>query len=145
MYRFARLLALTLTVGCLSAAVANDASACRCKEPPPERAYRDSAAVVRARVTKFVPAPEGEGGTAILSVLKAWKKDVPTELAVTTLTSCAYPFQEQHDYVLFLVQDHAVLYSTGRCLGNQTLDEAKGLLDWLRKHGEQKSIRKPTD
>lgn len=97
--------------------------------------------MVQAEVVRVVPAPEGPGGTAILRVSRAWKAAVPEELAVTTLTSCAYPWQEGEQHVLSLIRENTGLFSTARCLGNQLRSRADAFVRWLEKNGEPKQVR----
>lgn len=116
------------------------AFACRCAEPPPATAYARAQAVVQGSVKKVIPAPEGVGGTAIVCVSRAWKTDVPAELAVTTVTDCAYPWAENEQYVLFLVRDSNGLYSTARCLGNHRIED-RTRLQWLDAHGQSARVK----
>jgi len=98
-----------------------DALACRCKEPSLDMAYKQADAIVHCEIIKIARAAEGSGSPTILKVLKAWKADVPEEIAVTTATSCAYVWNEGEKHLIFLVRDSAGVYSTGRCLGNQRI------------------------
>jgi len=135
--RFAGLLALATAMAW--GVVAPEALACRCAEPAPEDAYRGADAVVQASVTKVVPASDGPGGTAILHVSRAWKADVPKEIAVFTVTSCAYIWREGERHILFLIRDSNGLYSTARCLGNRRMDE--DLLTWLKSNGQAGQVQ----
>lgn len=123
-------------------ASAQSAGACRCIEPGPAESYGRAAAVVRANVIKVVAAPEGPGSTAILKVSQAWKSEVPEELAVTTVTTCAFDWRQGKGYFLFLVRDGTGFFSTGRCLGNQPVDSAAELVKWLGEHGASVQVRR---
>ena len=114
--------------------------ACRCQEPTMENAYAKAEVLVRARVTQVIPAPDQAGSTGILSVLEAWKQSVPRVLAVSSLTSCAFPWDENREYFLFLMRDSNGLFSTARCLGNTTADDAGTIIEWLSTQGAPASI-----
>lgn len=118
------------------------ALACRCREPAIATAYRRADAVVQALVVKVVPTPQPPGSTAILAVSKTWRRDLPDEIAVSTVTDCAYEWREGREYVLFLVRDSTGVLSTGRCLGNRPVEDAGDMLTWLQGKGEPGEVRK---
>lgn len=120
----------------------SEALACRCLEPGARDAYAGAYAIIQARVTEVVPAPEGDGGIAILVVSQAWKRDVPEKLAVITITNCAYPWQEGKEYILFLLRESTGLFSTARCLGNRPVGEAAWLIRWLHKNGHISKVKR---
>ena len=142
MGKFVYLLNILIVCFMLACFAQSEALACRCLEPLAKDAYAGAYVVIQARVIEVVPAPEGDGGIAILSVSQAWKRDIMERLAVMTVTSCAYPWQEGKEYILFLVRESTGLFSTARCLGNKPLAEAAELIRWLHKNGHISKVKR---
>jgi hypothetical protein len=125
------------------------ALACRCTEPKSVgAAYRNAQAVVVTRVLEVHATPSGDGLTAVLSVSRAWKKDLPTQLTIVSGTTCKYVLEPNLEYLLYLSHDPKMLegrdnetYTTGICLGNKPLQQASNAVQWLRKHGRASAIR----
>ena len=111
-----------------------EALACRCVEIGPSAAYPQAAAVVYARVLSVAPVPEGIGTVAALDVRHAWKRNVMKSLSVVSLTDCAFEWQAEMEYILFLMEDAPNTYSTGKCLGNRPVDGAADVRTWLDLH-----------
>ncbi len=127
---------LTLLAAAIILLLAPSAAvACRCKEPTEiAGSYKRSVAVVRAKVSNVTPNPKIDGLTVILQVSDVWKTSLPQMITVQTGTDCRFPFEEGGEYlvVLLKMQDG---YTTGRCLGNRPIQEAKGAMEWLNSKG----------
>ena len=132
------------TILCLifvgSSFLVSSAYACRCVAPTHISAYTDADIVVKAVVKDVIITPSGEGSTGILEVSQSWKSDSPVRLAVSSLTNCSFPWEKDKEYVLYLIMDSTGLYSTGRCLGNISIDDAKQTLEWLKNNGKSETV-----
>src|ERR1044071_5175870 len=101
------------------------ALACRCvPNISPALAYRNADVVVRAKVLA-VRASGGDitkdGASARITVAKAWKGDIAGDVEVSTRTTCAFPFEEGADYLLYLrkAPDGGAGFVTNKCFGNK--------------------------
>lgn len=122
-----KLAPLTLAVVLLS--MATETLACRCKAPDLEAAYADAGLVILGAVSDYVPAPEGMGGTAVVSLQREWKQSAPPKLIVNSLTSCYFDFVQGAQYMLFLKQDSNGLYYTTACQGNVNANEDPAVVE----------------
>ena len=140
---------LRISVFVLAVMLPAPALACRCTEPKSVRgAYQKARAVVVARVLEVHGESRLDGLTAVLSVSQAWKKDVPPQLTIVSGTTCRYDLEPNRDYLLYLTHDPKMLggrddetYTTGICLGNKPLAEAKKAVEWLQKNGRASAVR----
>jgi len=128
---------------------ASAAFACRCREPKStQEAYDNARAVIIAKVVELQADARGDGVTAVLLVTHAWKQDLPARLIVVSATTCKYDLKPGGDYLLFLGHDPKMLrgadpktFTTGICLGNETLAAADKAIQWLNNHGRASSIQ----
>lgn len=109
------------------------AFSCRCNEQSIQANYENSDMVVYVTVQDFVPAPSGEGGSAVLAISQWWKSSSPERIVVNSLTSCSQEFEVNNSYLLFLNRETSGLYYTDRCLGNELLDDKDAYSEELRK------------
>lgn len=114
--------------------------ACRCvNQIPISTFYAEADLVVLGKVVEI----EGDfygpsGGTAAIQVFGAWKMSVDRQpLLVHTDTSCAFHFEIEEEYLLFLHHDHTGIgkFETHMCLGNLRVIEAEKQLEWLKTNG----------
>jgi hypothetical protein len=127
----------------LAASSSAQALACRCVEPvAPKIAYRNASVAVRAEVVALRSDVARDATTATLKVSQRWKGEVSQSIEVITDSTCAYPFENGREYVLFLQKDRGLPgYSTARCMGNQPIDKADPALKWLEKYGKAKAAK----
>ena len=97
------------------------AFACQCNEIDINNSYNESAMVVYANVQDFIPAPSGEGGTAIIIIKHWWKSSSPERVAVNSLTNCNLDFEIGSSYLLFLGMESNGLYYADKCSGSKIL------------------------
>lgn len=135
---FSVLLALGLVV--VGLAFASSARACRCREPATSRAYKAAELVVLARVVAVQPGNAPGVVTIQLAVQAAWKTDCSERLFVTTGDPCAYPAAADEIHLLFIKHTSTGELATARCFGNGPVAARGGALEWLRHHGERKTI-----
>jgi serine protease inhibitor ecotin len=116
----------------------SQAIACRCVEPvAPKAAYRNASVAVKAQVTDLKTDPAKDATTVTLAVSHRWKQNAAEQIEVVTDTNCAYPFEKNREYVLFLQKDKGMPgYYTARCMGNQPIDKGESMLKWLDKYGK---------
>ena len=119
---------------------ANEASACRCREPMVGTAYRRAALVVLAETVAVRSRPEIQGQTVIVRVHNAWKEDSPEELTIVTGSDCAYMMKLGEKHLLFLSPAEGDSFTTGKCMGDRAAGDAKSSLSWLRRHGTVATI-----
>lgn len=131
-------IAVTLAITLLPAV----SFACRCIDPGPTApAYKKASAVLVAKVLS-VRKNADSTVTASLQVSQGWKRDVSAALDVSTVaTTCAFPFAEGKEYVLY-VRDLPANggYSTARCMGNVATEDADQALAWLKRNGAAKQV-----
>lgn len=118
-----------LAVSAVMLSMATEAFACRCKTPDLAAAYADAELVILGTVSDYIPAPEGMGGTAVVSLRGEWKQSAPSELVVNSVTSCYFDFVQGTEYLLFLKQDSNGLYYTTACQGNLNAENDSALVE----------------
>ena len=129
-----------LAAGLLAALLPVSASACRCTEPVEIKGpYSRSHAIVLAKAARVTPNPKIDGFTVELQVREAWKNSVPAKLTIETGTDCRYPFEVDKEYLVVVLKGSAG-YSTGRCMGNRSSDEAHRAIEWLNAHGARAKV-----
>jgi len=116
--------------------------ACRCAGSiSPAAAYRQADIVVMGKVLAVTGDINKEGATARISVSKAWKKPIPSEVVVSTTTTCAFDFQTGEEYLLYLREAaDGNGYTSRKCVGNLPSCKAEKALDWLKKRGVSTGI-----
>ncbi|MBK8181831.1 MAG: hypothetical protein IPK63_02485 [Candidatus Competibacteraceae bacterium] len=119
--------------------------ACRCLEDiSPAAAYKYADAVVQGQVqTVRGDINAREGSTASVAVSKAWKMSVSGEIEVLTSKSCAFAFEAETEYLLYLqILPNGTGYTTRRCAGNKPIAEARKALDWLARRGAPATLQR---
>ncbi len=132
---------LFIIIGCVLFSVTST-FACRCVNPENKDAYAKANVIVQAIVKDIIISPSGEGGTAVIEVSNCWKTNAPSRMAVVSLTNCAFLWEINKEYILFIFQEKNGIYSSDRCSGNKNIDSSKSLLEWLNKHGKTKAVIK---
>ena len=128
-----------LSVALVLAVAAQQVLACRCLEPASTAdAYGRAHLVVRATVLAVDGVGDSPGGArAKLRVAEAWKTDVPSEVVVSTSTTCAFDFHAGSEYLLYLYPgSEPDQWSTRICVGNCLASTAEASLSWLHTHGK---------
>ena len=116
--------------------------ACRCAGSlPPAAAYRLADTVVLGKTTAVSGDINREGLTATVRVMQVWKRTVSPEIVVSTTTTCAFSFQANQEYLLYLSwEPHSGRYTTKACVGNQLIAAADQALRWLKKYGRSVAL-----
>lgn len=111
--------------------------ACRCPGSiSPIAAYKQADIVLWGKVMAVKGDINKEGATARISVSKVWKKKIRNEVSVLTATTCAFEFQLNEEYLLYLYESpDGKYYTTKKCVGNLPISQAEKALDWLKRHG----------
>lgn len=117
--------------------VAPTVHACRCLEPSSAAsAYKAADVVALGKVVSVTAQPEAERTAITLHVTEAWKADLPRSIQIVTGTTCAFPFERDGRYLLFLLRGSDSRFVTERCMGNRALAQAHAFRAWLEKHGK---------
>ena len=117
------------------------ARACSCSAPATTaEALQRSTAVFRGRVVKIsVPSLDWIGLTRTgahrvkFEILKQWKgPSAETTVVVTRLTGegCGFPFEEQKEYLVYVVAEHKHIQS-GICTGTKSIADAEEEMEAL--------------
>jgi hypothetical protein len=134
----ARLTLAKSAAAALALMLSTTAFACRCLEPSsPRAAYGGADAVVVGTVVSVRQNAE-KTAIATVRVSQRWKRDVADEIELPTVaTTCAFEFVQGKEYLFFMRElPNKGGYSTARCRGNVTIDEASQQLAWLARHGK---------
>lgn len=111
--------------------------ACTCVKNQSERKlYRQAGAVVFGKIISVETIDQKtQTVRATVEVEQAWKTAVTRQITIITGDSCAFVFEKDGKYLLYLSKTDAGDWSTSVCSGNKKREQAGKSLGWLKKHG----------
>jgi hypothetical protein len=113
---------------------AQDANACRCKEPSLRQAYDNADVVAVVHLEEVTP---GEVTRARAKVERAWKSSLPESVEIVTGEDCRYPLAKGETYLLYLKRGDGDELGTYQCRGNKSSSKSAPSVRWLNKHDKK--------
>lgn len=111
--------------------------ACTCvKNQSQRKLYQNAGAVVTGKIISVETIDQmTQTVRATIEVEQAWKTTVAHQITIVTGDSCAFAFEKDGKYLLYLSKTDANDWSTSVCSGNKKHEQAGKSLGWLKKHG----------